>query len=126
MRMDRKFSLTLLTLALAGSLCACTGNTTEATPTPDNSPMATPENRSGIVGYGYNGYDTTNNGTWDATNGGMWDADDITRGAVNDVEKATRGAVNDVGDAARNAVNDVRRGMNDMTWDAEWSNGNVW
>ena len=113
--MDRTFSLTLLTLALAGSLCACSNTTSEATPTPDNSPMATPENRSGIVGYGYNGYDNTSNGTWDANNGGMWGVDD-----------AARNAANDMGNTARKAANDVRRGINDVARDVEQGTSTVW
>ena len=112
MRMDRKFSLTLLTLALAGSLCACSNTTSEATPTPDTTVI--PENRSDIVVYGYNGYNNTD-GTWDVNNGGMWDMDD-----------AARNAVDDMGNAARNAVNDVRRGIHDVAPGMEQGTGTTW
>lgn len=135
MRMNRKFKLTILTLAVAGTLCSCGNKTSEATPTPDNSPMGTPENRSIIVGYGYdgsgyngygyNGYNNTDGGMWDADNGTAWNAGDAARNAVNGVENATRGAVNDMGNAARNAVNDVRQGINDMARDMNGTN-QVW
>ncbi|MDE6107834.1 MAG: hypothetical protein K2F83_04065 [Oscillospiraceae bacterium] len=124
--MNRKFSLMLLTLALAGSLCACSNTTSEATPTPDSSPMATPENRSGIVGYGYNGYNNTDGGMWNADNGTTWDAADAARDAANGMENATRGAVNDIGNAARSAANDVRRGINDMARGVERSTDSIW
>lgn len=126
MRMNRKFKLTILTLAVAGTLCACSNTTSEATPTPDNSPMGAPENRSGIVGYGYNGYNNTDGGMWEADNGATWNAGDVARNAVNGVENATRGTVNDVGNAARNAANDMSRGVNDMVRAAERSTSTAW
>ena len=126
MRMNRKFSLMLLTLALAGSLCACSNTTSEATPTPDTSPMGTPENRSGIVGYGYNGYNNTDGGMWDADNGTTWNAGDAAQNAANDVANAARGAVDGVGDAARDAANGVHRGINDMARDVEQGTSTIW
>lgn len=118
MKIDRKFGLTLLTLALAGSLCACSGTTTEATPTPDSTPSDAPKNPSGVVGYGYNGYNGYNR-----ADGGMWDADPDTTWDVGD---AARRAADDVGDAARGAANGVRRGVNDMARDVERATENAW
>lgn len=119
MKMDRKFGLTLLTLTLAGSLCACSGTTTEATPTPDNSPSDAPKNPSGVVGYGYNGYNGYNRGA----DGGMWDTDNNSTWDMGD---AARKAADDVGDAARGAANDVRRGVNDMARGVERATENAW
>lgn len=126
MRMNRKFSLMLLTLALAGSLCACSNTTSEATPTPDNSPMGAPENRSGIVGYSYNGYNNTDGGMWNADNGITWDTADASRDAVNGMENAARDAIDDVGNAARNAANDMRQGINDVARGVERSTSTIW
>ena len=101
--MKGKISLLFLTLALAGSLCACGQGTGEVNPTPTApqvapDPTMTPENRSGIVGRGYDG--TWDDGTWDD---GMWGMDDAARDAADDMGRLGR----DVGDMARGAVNDV-------------------
>ena len=108
--MKGKISLLVLTWAQAGSLCACGQGTGEVNPTPTApqvapDPTMTPENRSGIVGRGYDG--TWDDGTWDD---GMWGMDDAARDAADDMGRLGR----DVGDMARGAVNDVNRGINDI------------
>ena len=134
MKMNRKFKLTILTLAAAGTLCSCSNTTSEATPTPDSSPMATPENRSGIVGYGYDGYSGYNYGMdnnyangdygnyYANPDGGMWNDGTAAQNAGDAIGQAA----NDIGNAARGAANDVRRGINDMARNVEQGTSTTW